>query len=75
MEECELRRRVKNLGFACDEGECIFWTTLGLSGEPQCAVNYFKLLEGSGTELAEWLLSLKEDQVAQLLGRGEVSGA
>lgn len=68
MNECELRRRVRSVGVACDEDECVFWTALGLNGEPQCAVQFFHLLEGAGSELAEWLLSLKEHQVAQLLG-------
>lgn len=73
MNECELRRRVRGVGVACDENECVFWTRLGMSGESRCAVQYFKLLEPSGTELAEWLLSLKEDQIAQLLGKDDAS--
>ena len=71
MEECVLRRRVRNLGVSCDEGECVFWAHLGPEGEAargQCAVQYFKLLDAPGAKLAEWLLSLKEDQLAQVLG-------
>lgn len=71
MENCELRQRMKGLSVACDADRCVFWSKLGLSGEPQCALNYFKLLDGAGSELAEWLLSLKEEQIAQLLGEGD----
>lgn len=73
MEGCELRSRVKDMAFPCDENSCVFWTTLGLTGTPQCAVKYFRLLDGSGGELAEWLLSLKEHQIAQLLGQGDTT--
>jgi hypothetical protein len=60
MKTCVLRKRVRSVGLSCDENECIFWSQLGLEGEPQCAVQYFKLLDAPGQELAEWLLSLKE---------------
>jgi hypothetical protein len=46
----------------------VLWAQLGLDGEPQCAVKYFKLLDAPGNELAEWLLGLREDQVAEALG-------
>jgi hypothetical protein len=71
MEGCELRSRVKNMDFPCDENQCVFWFTLGLSGTPQCAVKYFQLLDGSGREFAEWLLSLKEHQIRQLIERSD----
>lgn len=73
MNECELRRRVRDVGVVCDEGECVFWSKLGMSGESRCAVQYFRLLEPSGTELAEWLLSLKEHQIVQLLGEDDAA--
>ena len=64
-----LRKRVRQIGVECDEGECVFWAQLGLDGEPQCAVEYFKLLDAPGLELAEWLLGLKErDEIVAALG-------
>lgn len=61
MKECELRRKVRDLGFDCDEGTCIFWDHVGPEhAAPRCAVEYFGLLGQPGKELAEWLLSLKE---------------
>jgi len=68
VEECELRRRVRDLGVGCDGDACAFWARLGLTGEPQCAVKYFRLLEGNGSELAGWLMSLKDEQIVQFLG-------
>lgn len=61
MSECSLRRRVRDLGFECDEDGCIFWSQIGPEhARPQCAVQYFGLLGEPGKELAEWLLSLKD---------------
>ncbi len=61
MKECELRRKVRDLGFDCDEDTCIFWSEVGPEhASPRCAVEYFGLLGQPGKELAEWLLSVKE---------------
>jgi hypothetical protein len=61
MKECELRRRVRDLGFDCDEDQCIFWDHVGPEhAAPRCAVEYFGLLGQPGQELAKWLLSLKD---------------
>jgi len=65
--------RMIGASFACDHEHCVLWAQLGLDGEPQCAVEYFKLLDAPGQELAEWLLSLKEHQVAEALGLRNVS--
>lgn len=73
MDECALRRRVLELGIPCDEGECLFWTELGPHPEdarPQCAVQYFKLLHGADSQLADWLLGLKDSQIFEALGMG-----
>lgn len=67
IQECALRRRLVHLGFACDEDQCIFWAALGNQGEQQCALQYFKLLEGDDSELALWLLSLKDRQLLELI--------
>ena len=75
MEECELRKRVQGLGLDCDQDNCVFWAELGLGGEgarPQCALQYFRLLDARGAEFAEWLLSLKEEQIAEVLGLKKV---
>lgn len=73
MDECMLRKRVRGLGIPCDENECIFFAHFGPDGAPmQCAVQYFRLLDEHGDELASWLLSLKEDQIAEALGLKKV---
>ena len=74
MDECALRKRVRGLNVSCDEAECIFFAHFGPDGAPmQCAIQYFKLLDEQGDELAEWLLSLKEDQIAQALGLKKIA--
>ena len=60
MSECELRRFLLGQGFECDGERCVFWGSLGLQGEPQCALVHFRLLGEHGRELAQWLLDLKE---------------
>lgn len=73
MDECVLRKRVRSLNVPCDESECIFFAHFGPDGAPmQCALQYFKLLDERGDELATWLLGLKEDQIAQALGLNKV---
>lgn len=71
MDECLLRRRVLDLGYNCDEERCPFWAAFGYGEEPRCAVQYFKLLEGDDSQLAQWLLSLRESQIRLLLGTDE----
>ena len=70
MRECVLRRHVHDLGLPCDEDNCLFWAHVGPEdAEPQCAVEYFGLLGEAGSEIAEWLLSLKDrTDVAEILG-------
>lgn len=76
MSECELRRRVRDAGIACDDDECVFWAHLGADGEPQCAIQYFRMLDGPGLELAEWLLSLKENhEIEAALGVRRIGSA
>lgn len=76
MDECPLRLRTRNLSVSCDENECVFWSHFGPEGSPpQCAVQYFRLLDEQGQELAEWLLSLKEDQIVEALGLSKVHPA
>ena len=76
MGDCELRKRVRDLSLPCDEDECIFFTHFGPDDAPmQCAVQYFKLLDQQGEDLAEWLLSLKEHQIVEALGLKKVTPA
>jgi len=76
VDECILRKRVRDLNVPCDESECIFFAHFGPDGAPmQCAIQYFKLLDEQGHELAEWLLGLKEDQIAQALGLRNIAPA
>jgi hypothetical protein len=69
MDECALRRRVWEMGYPCDEERCPFWQAFGYGEQPQCAVQYFHLLEGEDSQLAEWLLGLRESQIQLLLGK------
>lgn len=72
MPECELRAANGHAGFGCDAESCIYWRAvegIGLTDpiEPEgCAVQKLRLLEG-GTEVAEWLLSVKERVEANTL--------
>jgi hypothetical protein len=72
--QCVLRERVRAIGVPCDEDNCVFWHELGLQGTPQCAVQYFRLLDAPGSqELAEWLLSLKERaEILAALGKQRI---
>jgi len=72
LDECSLRKRLLGTSIACDRDSCALWAQLGLDGEPQCAVKYFKLLDAPGEELAEWLLNLKDEQLAEALGMRKV---
>ncbi len=73
MDECTLRHRLGVIGMKCDEHECVFWTHVGPEGsEPRCAVEYFRLLDAPGQELAEWLIGLKDEQLAEALGLRKV---
>jgi hypothetical protein len=69
LKTCVLRKRALDVGVDCDEDECVFWAQLGIDGTPQCAIEYFKLLDAPGQELADWLLQLKErDEIVAALG-------
>lgn len=59
---------MRNIGVNCDESECAFWSALGEESRPQCALQYFQLLDAGKPGLAKWLLELKEEQLADLLG-------
>lgn len=65
MEECKLRL-ANGIDGDCDTGSCTYWRVvehldLGVDGPPQgCAVQFFGLLEGGDSDLAAWLLSVKE---------------
>jgi hypothetical protein len=62
VNECQLRRHLLQTGVACEESGCLFWNHLGFEGaseQPQCAIEYFDLLDGRGPEMAEWLLRVK----------------
>lgn len=73
MENCALRKRVRDLDIPCDESECIFFAHFGPDGAPmQCAIQYFRLLDERGAELAEWLLGLREEQIVEALGLKKV---
>ncbi len=73
MDECLLRKRTRNLSVSCDENQCVFWSHFGPDDSPsRCAVQYFQLLDAPGQELAEWLLSLKEHQIVEVLGLDRV---
>lgn len=64
MPECLLRATCGIPGVSCDEERCTYWRLveqIGAAEEPdaqRCAIQHFRMLEG-GTEIAEWLLSVK----------------
>ncbi len=67
-DRCELRH-VLGEEVACDEEECIFWRVVDhvypMPKGEGCAIQYFELLGDGGSELAVWLLSVKERIEAQ----------
>lgn len=70
MAECKLRAANGTDGIPCDEGICTYWRVLehldlGEVPTDGCAVQYFGLLAGGDSELAAWLLSVKERVEAQ----------
>jgi hypothetical protein len=68
-----LRKRLGLIGIDCDEDDCLFWAHVGPEGsESRCAVQYFNLLDAPGRELAEWLIGLKDDQLAEAIGLRKV---
>ena len=70
-DRCELKHHHGHHAL-CDEEECIFWRVnehLGLVGKQSgCAIQYFELLGENGSEIAAWLLSVKERFEVELNG-------
>ncbi|TDB36903.1 MAG: hypothetical protein D9V44_10365 [Actinobacteria bacterium] len=65
MAQCMLRMTNGIDGVPCDEGMCTYWRVvehLDLGGIPAegCAVQHFRLLVDGDSDLAAWLLSVKE---------------
>lgn len=65
MDECELRKAAGEGVLPCDGEDCVFWRLAGhldLVERPDsgCAVQYFDLLGEGGSDVAAWLLSVKE---------------
>jgi hypothetical protein len=64
MPECLLRAANGTPGVSCDEERCTYWRLveqIGVDEEPdaqRCAIQHFRMLDG-GSEIAEWLLSVK----------------
>lgn len=70
-DRCELKHHHDHHAL-CDEDECIFWRVSGhldlvkpVSG---CAIQYFELLGENGSEIATWLLSVKDRAETELNG-------
>jgi hypothetical protein len=62
--QCELRRNLGRHGEPCDGSACVYWRVVEHLGvEPRadegCAIQYFELLGEEGSEIAEWLYSVK----------------
>jgi hypothetical protein len=67
MDECKLRAANGVRGVECDGERCTYWRLvdqldLPLAGDDRsgCAIQYFELLDGERTGVAQWLLSVKE---------------
>jgi len=69
-DQCDLRAATGQEGQACDGEACIFWRIAGhldlVEGTEGCAVQYFELLGEEGSEVAAWLLSVKQRVEAEL---------
>lgn len=71
--KCELNAQ-NGIDKACSEDECPFWRATDFlhvahSSGDGCAIQFFGLLGESGSEIATWLLSVKERMEAQQLAR------
>ena len=64
MDDCKLRQ-ANGISSPCDTGACPYWRVIEHLDLPVvsiegCAVQYFGLIEGGNSELAAWLLSVKD---------------
>lgn len=62
-DECKLKLANDIAGESCNEEQCVYWRVaehIGLNEvDGSCAIQHFQLLDG-GTDVAAWLLSVKE---------------
>jgi len=74
---CRLREANGKEGQSCQESDCVFWRVAGhldlVEGVDGCAIEYFELLGDEGSEVAAWLLSVKQ-RVESELADDEVAG-
>ena len=60
---CELKATL-GVHAPCDEERCVYWRAvqhLDISTrESGCAIQHFEMLGGRGSDIAAWLLSVKE---------------
>ncbi len=71
MDICRLKHAHGQPGELCDGESCPFWRVVGhlglADGEPNgCAIRHFELLGEEGSEVTEWLLSVKARLESQL---------
>lgn len=67
MDDCKLRAANGHPDVPCDGRGCMYWRVvnhLGVEESEGCAIQHFSMLEG-GSEVAAWLLSVKERIEAQ----------
>ena len=71
VDRCELKHHHGQYAL-CDGEECIFWRVSGhldlVEPASGCAIQYFELLGESGSEIATWLLSVKDRAESELDG-------
>lgn len=78
LNRCELDAAI-GVHSECAGGECPYWRAVDHLGvRPQaegCAIQYFELLGGSGSEIAEWLQSVRDRLVDEAAGAAPAKSA
>lgn len=64
MSDCCDLRKANDIHAECDGEACVYWRAVGHLDIPQeeagCAIRAFRMLDGGQSDVAAWLLSVKE---------------
>lgn len=64
MSECCELRKANDIHSECDGEDCVYWRAVGhlaiSDEEAGCAIQAFRMLDGGQSDVAAWLLSVKD---------------